>query len=110
MPAEEMYKKYEGNQTKDKVVDSSAGGLFKGEHWSEEYAKTLDWPHPSQDEINEMSAHRGTTCYDKMPDYIKDKPAITPPPPSAVKSISTSKAFSVVILTILPISAISLTS
>ena len=32
---------------------------------------------PTQDEINEMSAHRGTTCYDKMPDYIKDKPAIT---------------------------------
>jgi hypothetical protein len=79
MPTKEMYKKYEGNQTKDKVVDSSAGGLFKGEHWSEEYAKTLDWTHPSQDEINEMAAasHKPTTSYEKMPDYIKDKPAIT---------------------------------
>ena len=59
MPTKEMYKKYEGNQTKDKVVDSSAGGLFKG--------------------INEMAAasHKPTTSYEKMPDYIKDKPAIT---------------------------------
>ena len=78
MPTKDMYKKYEGNQPKDKVVDSSAGGLFKGEHWSQEYSKTLDWPHPSQAEINEMSEHKhALTCYDKMPEHIKDKPYIT---------------------------------
>jgi len=77
MPTKELYKKYEGKQTEDKVVDSSAGGLFKGEHWSQEYSNTLDWSKPSQAEINEMSGRHATTCYDKMPDYIKDKPAIT---------------------------------
>ena len=79
MPTKEMYKKYEGNQTKDKVVDSSAGGLFKGEHWSQQYSKELTFEHPSQQEINEMAAasHKPTTSYEKMPDYIKDKPAIT---------------------------------
>ena len=71
-----MYKKYEGNQTKDKVVDSSAGGLFKGEHWSQQYSKELTFEHPSQQEINEMAAasHKPITSYDKMPDHIKDKP------------------------------------
>tara|TARA_Y100001951_G_C11217607_1_gene226773 strand:- start:109 stop:432 length:324 start_codon:yes stop_codon:yes gene_type:complete len=78
MPTKELYKKYEGSQTKDKVVESSAGGLFKGEHWSEEYSETLDWPHPSQDEINEMAAasHKPITSYEKLPDHIKDKPGV----------------------------------
>jgi hypothetical protein len=76
MPTKELYKKYEGSQTKDKVVKSSAGGLFKGEHWSEEYSETFDWPHPSQAEINDMAAasHKPITSYDDLPDHIKDKP------------------------------------
>ena len=41
MPTKELYEKYQGNQSDKKPVESSAGGLFKGEHWSEEYAKTL---------------------------------------------------------------------
>ena len=78
MPTKELYEKYQGNQSDKKPVDSSAGGLFKGEHWSEEYAKTLDWEHPSQAEINEMAhaSHKAITCMDKMPEDIKDKPAI----------------------------------
>ena len=77
MPTKELYKKYEGNQTKDKVVESSAGGLFEGEHWSEEYAKTLTWEKPSQDEINAMAAasHKPITSYEDMPEHIKDKPS-----------------------------------
>ena len=35
MPTKELYDKYEGNQTKDKVVDSSVGGLFEGEHFDQ---------------------------------------------------------------------------
>ena len=72
MPTDEMYKKYEANQTKDKVVESSAGGLFKGEHWSEEYAKTLTWEKPSQDEINDMCAIEPITS--DVPTYDKSSP------------------------------------
>ncbi len=30
-----MYKKYEANQTQNKVVESSIGGTFKGEHFDQ---------------------------------------------------------------------------
>jgi len=78
MPTKELYEKYQGNQSDKKPVESSAGGLFKGEHWSEEYAKTLDWEHPSQAEINEMAhaSHKAITCMDKMPDKDKNKPGV----------------------------------
>jgi len=72
MPTEEMYQKYEANQTKDKVVESSAGGLFKGEHWSEEYAKTLNWAKPSYEEINAMCAIEPITS--DVPTYDKSSP------------------------------------
>ena len=76
MPTKESYKKYEAKQTKDKVVESSVGGTFKGEHWSQQYSEDLTFEHPTQDEINEMSAHRGTTCYDKLPEKDIANPSV----------------------------------
>ena len=76
MPTKELYTKYEAKQTKDKVVESSVGGTFKGEHWSQQYSEDLTFAHPTQDEINEMSAHRGTTCYDKLPEKDIAKPSV----------------------------------
>tara|TARA_R110000824_G_scaffold382343_2_gene575517 strand:+ start:210 stop:542 length:333 start_codon:yes stop_codon:yes gene_type:complete len=79
MPTKEMYKKYEANQTKDKVVDSSAGGLFKGEHFDgSNPSGKLYFEHPSQEQINEMVAasHKPITSYEDMPESIKSKPSV----------------------------------
>ena len=61
-----MYEKYEANQTKDKVVKSSAGGLFEGEHFDgNNPSGKLFFEHPSQEEINAMAAasHKPITSY-----------------------------------------------
>jgi hypothetical protein len=78
MPTKESYKKYEANQTKDKVVESSVGGTFKGEHWSQEYSEDLTFKHPTQDEINDMAraSHKPTTSYEKLPEKDKAKPSV----------------------------------
>tara|TARA_R100001594_G_scaffold129674_1_gene168392 strand:- start:1505 stop:1843 length:339 start_codon:yes stop_codon:yes gene_type:complete len=79
MPTEEMYKKYEANQTKDKVVESSAGGLFEGEHFDQNNPSgKLYYEHPSQEEINAMAAasHKPITSYEDMPENIKNKPGL----------------------------------
>ena len=76
MPTKEMYEKYEANQTKDKVVKSSAGGLFEGEHFDgSNTSGKLFFEHPSQEEINAMAAasHKPITSYKDMPESIKAK-------------------------------------
>lgn len=77
MPTKEIYEKYEAKQTLDKKpVESSIGGSFKGEHWSQQYSKELTFEHPSQEQINEMAHHKAITCYDRLPDKDKDKPGV----------------------------------
>jgi hypothetical protein len=79
MPTKEMYKKYEANQTQNKVVESSIGGTFKGEHFDQNNPSgKLYFEHPSQAEINEMAhaSHKAITCMDKMPDKDKNKPGV----------------------------------
>ena len=39
-------------------------------------SNTLFFAKPSQAEINDMSAHRAITCYDRLPDKDKDKPGV----------------------------------
>jgi len=79
MPTKELYDKYEGNQTKDKVVDSSVGGLFEGEHFDQNNPDMkLDFKHPSQEDINDMAraSHKPITSYNALPDKDKDKPGV----------------------------------
>ena len=79
MPTKELYDKYEAKQTLDKKpVESSIGGSFKGEHWSQEYSNELTFEHPSQEEINDMAraSHRPTTSYASLPDKDKNKPSV----------------------------------
>ena len=77
MPTKEIYEKYEAKQTLNKKpVESSIGGSFKGEHWSQQYSKELTFEHPSQEQINEMAHHKAITCYDRLPDKDKDKPSV----------------------------------
>mgnify|MGYP003138999791 CR=1 FL=1 len=77
MTTKETYEKYEANQTKDKVVDSSIGGTFEGEHFDQNNPSgKIYFAHPSQAEINEMAHHKAITCYDRLPDKDKDKPGV----------------------------------
>tara|TARA_R110000744_G_scaffold296491_7_gene406388 strand:+ start:161 stop:490 length:330 start_codon:yes stop_codon:yes gene_type:complete len=78
MPTEELYDKYEKNQeVGGKVVDSSVGGLFEGEHFDQNNPDMkLDFKHPSQEEINDMASCHPITSYDALPDKDKDKPGV----------------------------------
>ena len=79
MPTKELYEKYEGNQTKDKVVDSSIGGTFEGEHFDQNNPDMkLYYAKPSQAEINAMAhaSHKAITCYDRLPAKDIDKPGV----------------------------------